>query len=692
MNQYIQKTGQDVWVLADMFNLIKDAVFLMEIEDDHFRYVYTNDSAKDLLGGSATSVIGLTLQDVLSEERSEALIRQYNKVRVSGKEHEFTETIDVDGLIFAGETSLNPIMTEDGSCQYILAVVRDITDRVQKEQELAEAKKKLEHQQKRIQSLIEQNKDAVFELDLSGNLISANDRMSMLTGFTNQELQGKSISSFFAPDIAASVDALLKKAGSELKNIEIEEGWNRQDGTMLYGHTQFIPILIDQHLVGFYGIAKDVTDERNIREELQKTNVDLKTFWNSAVDPIFFMNTDGEILRANPGFESTFGYGPEEWRFCTPLMLPDELKEETCSVMREVMNGETIEMKETKRKTKSGDVLDVIGSYVRVSNETGPTGMMVFYKDITDLKKTEWELRKSRKKYRIILNHVSDMISILSKECLIQFTSPSTQQVLGYQKEDFTGQPFHSFIHPEDAHQVDEQFRQLLKGNPVDLEVRVRHSNGQYIWMGISATPVVADGQFQQTILVANDITDRKNEQEQLEKMAFYDYLSGLPNRRMFEQKLHEAIEQANESGKKAAVLMIDGQKFKQINDTFGHDAGDVVIQEMAQRITACIRETDTAARLGGDEMGVILTAMDSGKAAEQAAERIIQSLKHPVLYKGSTIPIGAEIGIACYPDHAGEKKQLMKRADEALYKAKETGGYKVYWKCVENSGGNRNG
>lgn len=169
-------------------------------------------------------MIGLTLQDVLSEERSEALIRQYNKVRVSGKEHEFTETIDVDGLIFAGETSLNPIMTEDGSCQYILAVVRDITDRVQKEQELAEAKKKLEHQQKRIQSLIEQNKDAVFELDLSGNLISANERMSALTGFTNQELQGKSISSFFAPDIAASVNALLKKVGSELKNIEIEEG------------------------------------------------------------------------------------------------------------------------------------------------------------------------------------------------------------------------------------------------------------------------------------------------------------------------------------------------------------------------------------------------------------------------------------------------------------------------------------
>jgi diguanylate cyclase (GGDEF)-like protein len=154
--------------------------------------------------------------------------------------------------------------------------------------------------------------------------------------------------------------------------------------------------------------------------------------------------------------------------------------------------------------------------------------------------------------------------------------------------------------------------------------------------------------------------------------MAFYDHLSGIPNRRTFDNRLQTAIHHANRSGRKVAVLLLDGRKFKQINDQFGHDAGDAVIKEMAMRLQACVRPMDTAARLGGDEMGVVLPELDSLEVAEATAIRILKSYEEPFKFNGYEIKMGAGIGISLYPDDSVNEKQLVKYADMALYEAKK--------------------
>ena len=155
--------------------------------------------------------------------------------------------------------------------------------------------------------------------------------------------------------------------------------------------------------------------------------------------------------------------------------------------------------------------------------------------------------------------------------------------------------------------------------------------------------------------------------------MAFYDQLSGLPNRRIFYDRLDMAIKQADRNQKRAAVMMLDGNKFKQINDTYGHAAGDAVIQEMGKRIKAAVRKIDTVARLGGDEMAVILPNLSSRKEAEVVALRILKAFQKPLDFKGIKIQMAIGIGVALYPDHAAEQTQLMRLADQALYKAKES-------------------
>lgn len=139
--------------------------------------------------------------------------------------------------------------------------------------------------------------------------------------------------------------------------------------------------------------------------------------------------------------------------------------------------------------------------------------------------------------------------------------------------------------------------------------------------------------------------------------MAFYDYLTDLPNRRTFDDRLEMAIRNANRSNKKVALMMIDGRKFKLVNDTFGHDAGDAVLIEMARRLKACVRETDTVARFGGDEIGVVLPEIDSVDIVEDIAKRIIDSFEKPLIFKQHQILLGAGIGIALYPDHTMKKR-----------------------------------
>ncbi|WP_236610235.1 sensor domain-containing diguanylate cyclase [Planococcus halocryophilus] len=292
------------------------------------------------------------------------------------------------------------------------------------------------------------------------------------------------------------------------------------------------------------------------------------------------------------------------------------------------------------------------------------------------------ELQKSQEKYRLITESTLDIITLMNLSGEIEYVSPASKKVLGFSDKVYIGKLFTQNIHPEDTFTLIDNVTAVINGGqPTPLDVRYLHQDGHYIWMEVSPTPVYSNGEMTQLFTLARDVTERKRLQSDIAKMAFYDHLSGIPNRRSFDEKLEKAVLQANRTNKKIAVLMLDGRKFKKINDQFGHDAGDAVIKEMATRLQASIRFGDTAARLGGDEMGVILPEIDSVDIAIATAEQILKSYETPVLFNGHEITMGAGIGISIYPDDAANEKQLIKHADLALYEAKKANrdAYRVY-------------
>lgn len=556
MKYFSEKPDPDILASTTLFDFVKDPVFLMEKDQGSFRYIYINPSALSLMAHE--KIIGNRIENVVSLETSRNLIDQYQKVQSTHKPIEFIETIETEGSKFIGETILNPILSEDGQCKYILAIVRDVTEREQKSQELQKAKK-----------------------------------------------------------------------------------------------------------------------------TLTETKEALEVFWENSTDPIFYIDTKGDILKVNRMFEETFGFTEEEMTSGKATIIPPHMKSEQFEIVKRILSGESINSHDTIRITKTGKTVNIISSYSPVRNaEKEIIGATIIYKNVTELKKAEKELQKSQEKYKIITESTFDIITLINLSGLIEYVSPANEKILGYSDHTYIGSPYTKNVHPEDAFDLMESITSVIDGGePVTAEIRFLHKNGHYIWMEISSTPVLADGKVKQLFTIARDITERKKLQEKIAKMAFYDHLTGIPNRRTFDDELDKAIHQAKKSGKKVGVLMLDGRKFKHINDQFGHDAGDAVIKEMAQRLQACVRPIDTAARLGGDEMGVILPEIESVEVAENIAKRILKSYEAPVIYNGYKIKIGAGIGISLYPDHSVNEKQLIKFADMALYEAKKSlqDEYRVY-------------
>jgi diguanylate cyclase (GGDEF)-like protein len=182
------------------------------------------------------------------------------------------------------------------------------------------------------------------------------------------------------------------------------------------------------------------------------------------------------------------------------------------------------------------------------------------------------------------------------------------------------------------------------------------------------------DGTIYALCGISTDITERKDIEEHMQHMAQYDALTHLPNRALFNDRLHQAIAAAQRNKARLALMFIDLDKFKPVNDTYGHGVGDLLLKEVALRIQDCLRESDTAARIGGDEFVILLPAIETQQDASKVGEKILHALNQPFALAGHTLNISGSIGVAVYPEHGKDEKLLVKSADIAMYHAKKNG------------------
>jgi diguanylate cyclase (GGDEF)-like protein/PAS domain S-box-containing protein len=283
--------------------------------------------------------------------------------------------------------------------------------------------------------------------------------------------------------------------------------------------------------------------------------------------------------------------------------------------------------------------------------------------------------RRSEERLRTLVRHSSDAVTVIDPDSTVRWIAESVHRVLGYEPSDLVGRPLADLVHPDDLAHA----RELLAGAVVragragTATLRLRAASGEHRHIELLAENLLGVPEIDGVLLSLRDISDRRDLEERLRHQAFHDDLTGLPNRALFDDRLTQALARARRTGGRTAVIFIDLDDFKSVNDSLGHAVGDELLRATSERLVTTMRAQDTAARLGGDEFAVLAEGVADEAEALLLAERLRQVLIVPLTIGGHRLTPSASIGVAC-PDGGLGADEALGNADVAMYAAKAAG------------------
>jgi len=297
---------------------------------------------------------------------------------------------------------------------------------------------------------------------------------------------------------------------------------------------------------------------------------------------------------------------------------------------------------------------------------------------VSERKQTEEALRNSEESFRNILENAPIGMSVVSLKGRFMMVNRSLCEIFGYEKEELEKMTFQEITHPDDLVPNLANVQRLMDGSITSYQMEKRYirKDRQVVWTQLTSS-ILRDAAGIPLYLVAQieDITDRQSSREKIHQLAFYDALTSLPNRRLLLDRFKQTLVQARRFQRSLAIMYLDIDDFKQVNDIFGHDMGDELLKVVAGRLQSCVRSMDTVCRQGGDEFIVLLSEITHPQDAAHVAEKIIKAINEPVFIHKQELHITTSIGIAIYPvDGNDDATELMKKADIAMYVAKNKG------------------
>jgi diguanylate cyclase (GGDEF)-like protein/PAS domain S-box-containing protein len=311
-------------------------------------------------------------------------------------------------------------------------------------------------------------------------------------------------------------------------------------------------------------------------------------------------------------------------------------------------------------------------------------GLVCIGSDITPQVTARDELLRRERYYTALIERSSDLTTIIGESGVILYESPAIRRILGFDPGDAAGKPLVDLVHPEDQAVFRAGTNRVAaNGGATDrLEFRRRHRNGAHVWLEAQATNFLEDKAVAGIVLNCRDVSERRRFEEEMRRQVFLDHLTGLPNRALVLDRIEHALERSRRrSGYQFAVLLVDLDRFKVVNESLGHAVGDRLLRKVGGRLLECVRKVDTVARLGGDEFLLLLEDIDDDREAIRVAERILSSLARPFAIEGQEVFTSASIGIVYSAPEYDKPGQVVRDADTAMYKAKAggKGRYRVF-------------
>jgi diguanylate cyclase (GGDEF)-like protein/PAS domain S-box-containing protein len=397
--------------------------------------------------------------------------------------------------------------------------------------------------------------------------------------------------------------------------------------------------------------------------------------WENTNDAIFIIGQDGAILQANPTFTEMLGWTIDEMKGLTlPPSLYNMTKEQHDAFLNTLRDGENVNASFTKRICKDGEILDILATY-RAINKGGILAVGM-YKDFTEQMEIQRQLEESEVCYRKLVEFLPDAVIVQNKHHIV-FVNPAGVRLLGQESSNsMIGRSIWEFIDSENKDSVEHILLGMIEtsndAKPDPIEEKLTRWDNKEFCAELTAIPMVFNGEHVMQILI-KDITDRKKVETELENLAYNDSLTGLKNRRSFRDLLERSIETADKNRGQLALLYLDLDKFKEVNDRFGHEMGDELLKQFANRLINNVRGNSVISRIGGDEFLILIKDIRSSQNVDNIARRLNVALQRPYQIKGHLVETTSSIGISIYPKDGKDSETLINHADQALYLAKET-------------------
>ncbi|MBP1931487.1 EAL domain-containing protein [Ammoniphilus resinae] len=397
-------------------------------------------------------------------------------------------------------------------------------------------------------------------------------------------------------------------------------------------------------------------------------------------DIVFSLDLQGNLLEANQAFTDILGYAEDEIYGSFQRFITTEETPRVQDIYNQATRG-VAQNYDTLLIHKDGDTIEFNITVIPLAVNDQITGIYGIAKEVGEEKKLKNLLQERKQLYKSLFEHHPDGISYFDIDGNFIDCNPSLEKLLGFAKSELIKSHFDFLIHKDFLKDTWNGFFKAMKGEPQRYEIICVHKQGHEVFVDVTNLPIVVDRKIVGVFGIAKDITNKKHEDitrkkaEELNKyLAYHDALTNLPNRRLFEEKLEQAILISNTLQQKIAIMYLDMDRFKYINDTLGHSVGDKLLTEISKRLQESVKDHSVLARMGGDEFMVILSNITDTNQVVTIAKFMINLLEKPFLIDNYELYITTSIGISLYPNDGEDSQTLMKNADSALHRAKEQG------------------
>lgn len=470
--------------------------------------------------------------------------------------------------------------------------------------------------------------------------------------------------------------ARVQLAAEQGVGWDTEFAMKTRSGRQIWVRSQGEPERRNGRFMRLIGTVHDLTAQRQAQRALIQSETEFKRLVETANEGVWTVDVEGITQFVNDHMASMLGYQPAEMVGVNFLdFFPVQIRADMAIRFQERKRGEHA-ASEAVLQHKTGKRVEILVRTSAITDASGNfAGLMAMITDVTERKQMEEEIRLSESRYRQLIESSPDAIIVHQQGKIAFANRPAVRLIRASSERELLGREVLDFVAPEFRGVVMERIK--VVDNPDDrvplIEERFVCLDGSTVEVEVSATGTIFNG-TPAIMVVARDITDRRRAEAQIRYLGQHDILTGLPNRALFADRIAQAIVLSEAHHYGFALLYLDLDHFKKINDSYGHQYGDTFLRQVAERLKSCLSPIDTVSRQGGDEFSILLNELKNPDDAATTAVRICEALGAPFRIEGSTLNVSCSVGIAVYPRDGRTTDALIRNADLAMYHAKSLG------------------